>query len=298
MQLGYIMLFQAILQTGSVTAAAALLHISQPAASKRLQQAERVLGFALFHRERGKLVPTRQALILQAPAERLVADVRQFTRLAHSLRPEQQSELRLTCTPTLAQHLLPLSLVAWRAEYPILNCHLATEHTPALVAALLAEQTDLGLTLQSVSHPQLSCEELAFGQMQVLAPAGFWSTEQVGMPLALDCLAGLKMIGLDDKDGLGALLDSHMQGLAPPLSINTRVQTYQLARHMVLAGQGLAVVDPFTGIAAAADGTQMRPLSPPLWVTLYGVSRVGQALTRPQQALWQELRRTAQALLA
>jgi DNA-binding transcriptional LysR family regulator len=48
MRLRYIELFHAVLTTGSLTGAANLLNISQPAASKALQQAENQLGFTLF----------------------------------------------------------------------------------------------------------------------------------------------------------------------------------------------------------------------------------------------------------
>ncbi|HET7663085.1 MAG TPA: LysR family transcriptional regulator, partial [Rhodanobacteraceae bacterium] len=58
MRLRYIELFHAILTTGSLTGAAKLLNISQPAASKALQHAESQLGFALFSRVRGRLQPT------------------------------------------------------------------------------------------------------------------------------------------------------------------------------------------------------------------------------------------------
>ncbi|MBU3824568.1 MAG: LysR family transcriptional regulator [Candidatus Oceanisphaera merdipullorum] len=297
MQLGHIALFQAILQTGSLTAAADLLHISQPAASKRLQQAERELGFALFHRERGRLVPTQQTLALQAPSERLAADLQRLGQLADSLRPQQATGVRLMCTPTLAQSLLPLSLVAWRRDFPEPDLSLATEHTQALVSALVAEQVDIGLTLQRVTHPSLICTELAQGQMQIIAASGFWPEEHASLPLALTSLGGVKMIGLDDKHGLGLLLEQHLETLAPPVQINTRVQTYQLARHLVAAGQGVAIVDPFTGLANPTDGLQTRPISPPLLVTLYGVTRLGQTLTLSQQALLNELQSTAQALL-
>ena len=298
MQLGHIMLFQAILQTGSLTAAADLLHISQPAASKRLQQAERTLGFALFHRERGRLVPTRQALVLQGPSERLAADLRRLNQLAQSLKPERAAQIRFMCTPTLAHSLLPLALVAWRADFPDTDLSLATEHSQGLVAALLAEQVDLGITLQPITHPSLACQALAQGQMQVIAPAGFWPDNQRQLAMPLAGLAGLQIIGLDHHDGLGALLEKHLQELAVKVRINTRVQTYQLARHMVAAGQGVAVVDPFTGLMDQGPKLQARPLAPPLPVTLYWVVRKEQTLTAAQQALREQLQATAQALLS
>jgi hypothetical protein len=58
MRLRHIEIFQAIRQTGSVSAAAQLLHVSQPAVTKVLQHAELQLGFPLFLRVRGKLQPT------------------------------------------------------------------------------------------------------------------------------------------------------------------------------------------------------------------------------------------------
>ena len=84
MRLRHIELFQAILQTGSLTAAAELLHISQPAASKILKHAEQQLGFALFDRVRGKLQPTAEAR-LQQQTERLAIDLQNLRRLADNL---------------------------------------------------------------------------------------------------------------------------------------------------------------------------------------------------------------------
>ena len=50
MRLRHIEIFEAIRRTGSLTEAAAALHISQPAASKLLAHAEAQLGFKLFER--------------------------------------------------------------------------------------------------------------------------------------------------------------------------------------------------------------------------------------------------------
>lgn len=47
--------------TGSVSAAARLINVTQPAVSRILAHAELQLGFPLFHRIKGKLVPTTEA---------------------------------------------------------------------------------------------------------------------------------------------------------------------------------------------------------------------------------------------
>ncbi|WP_154582145.1 LysR family transcriptional regulator, partial [Bordetella pertussis] len=85
MRLRHIEIFEAIRRTGSLTEAAAALHISQPAASKLLAHAEAQLGFKLFERVKGRLVATREAEILAPEVARLNQDLGSVRRLAASL---------------------------------------------------------------------------------------------------------------------------------------------------------------------------------------------------------------------
>ena len=80
MRLRHIELFHAVLTAGSLTGAARLLNISQPAASKVLQLAEQQLGFPLFSRVRGRLQPTEEALLLRHRVEKIVQDIEEFLR--------------------------------------------------------------------------------------------------------------------------------------------------------------------------------------------------------------------------
>ena len=57
MRLRHIEVFNAVMLTGSVSAAARLINVTQPAVSRILAHAELQLGFALFHRLKGRLVP-------------------------------------------------------------------------------------------------------------------------------------------------------------------------------------------------------------------------------------------------
>lgn len=64
MRLRHIEVFNAVMLTGSVSAAARLMNVTQPAVSRILAHAELQLGFALFHRLKGRLVPTTEAQTL------------------------------------------------------------------------------------------------------------------------------------------------------------------------------------------------------------------------------------------
>ena len=69
----HIEVFHAIYTHGSISTAARALNVSQPSLSKVLKHAEDQLGFALFRRVRGRLVPTEEAHVLY----RNVADIQQ-----------------------------------------------------------------------------------------------------------------------------------------------------------------------------------------------------------------------------
>jgi DNA-binding transcriptional LysR family regulator len=91
MRLRHIEIFQAIRQTGSVSAAAQLLHVSQPAVSKVLQHAEmQRLGFPLFLRVRGKLQPTPEALLLEREVDKVTESVQGVQRLAAKPAPHSR----------------------------------------------------------------------------------------------------------------------------------------------------------------------------------------------------------------
>src|SRR3978361_226187 len=129
MRLRYIELFHAVMTTGSITGAAKLLPISQPAASKALQHAAHSLGFALFSRVRGRLQSTPQALLLRDRIEKIIQEVHDLQRLTTNMSQPGSSPLRVTCTPTLALTLLPSAVVLLREAFPNVPIELSTQHS-------------------------------------------------------------------------------------------------------------------------------------------------------------------------
>jgi DNA-binding transcriptional LysR family regulator len=276
MRLRHIEIFQAIRQTGTVSGAAQLLHVSQPAVSKVLQHAEQQLGFPLFLRVRGKLQATPEALELEREVDKVSESLQGVRRLAQNLRRAPGHSLRIGATPALALSLLPPAIHEWTTRYPDIACELSSAHSRELTQNLLMREIDVALTLQLPDHPGLKAEALASGVLVALAPKGYWPEEDAGKPLPLIALAGAPLIGLSSADPLAARLDSYLETVEPPPRVHIAVQTYSLARAMVESGAGLAVIDPFTALGASPSVTTIRPLAPPLPITLYAVTRAAE----------------------
>lgn len=298
MRLRYIELFHAVLTTGSLTGAAKLLNISQPAASKALQHAEDQLGFALFSRVRGRLQPTQQALQLRDRIEKIIQDVHELQRLTTNMGQPGSCPLRVTCTPTLAQVLLPAAIVLLRKAFPDATIELSTQHSAAMCESLTLRETDVGLTLQDTGHQTLRQKVLCRGQVMVIAPPGWWSEAELSRPLPINDLAGQPMIGIAVRDALGNMLQTHLSQIEPAPHTAVAVQTYQLAHSLVAKGEGLALIDPFTARCSSGGSVQVRPLKPHLDVVLYAMYRPDSPLNPVQKRFLDLVKQVAQRMLA
>lgn len=297
MRLRYIELFHAVLTTGSLTGAAKLLNISQPAASKALQHAEDQLGFELFSRVRGRLQPTQEAMLLRDRIEKIIQDVHDLERLTTNMSQPESTPLRVTCTPTLAMGILPEATALLRKASPRTIVELSTQHSLQMCHSLTLRDADIGLTLQDVGHQTLRQKALCRGRVMVIAPPGWWPEAELTRPLPIGALAGQPMIGITVRDALGNMLQSHLTQLQPPPQTLVSVQTYQLAHALVAKGEGLALVDPFTA-RACAHHVQMRPLKPHLDVVLYAMFRPDSPLNPVQKRFLDLVRQLAQRMLA
>jgi len=295
MRLRHIEVIQALLQTGNLGAAAELLQLPTATVSATLQDAEQQLGFLLFASVRGRMQATRETRQLQPLLHRLYAEMEPLRRLASSLRQHQDPALRVICTPTLAQQLLPQSLAALRRRFRETPCTLASQHTREIVRGLLLREVELGLSLHNPDHPQIHAQALAEGKLQLLAPHGWLQPRQ--KYIALQELAGQSMVGLEEQDTLSLMLDGKLQALRPAPLVQTRVQTYQMMRSMVEAGEGLAIVDPFTAVGARTGGLDVCPLSPAIGVTLYALTLKDREPSAALKALLEIVSEKAVAML-
>jgi DNA-binding transcriptional LysR family regulator len=295
MRLRHIEVFHAIMQAGTISGAAQLLHISQPAVTKVLQHCELQLGMPLFDRVRGKLYPTPEAQRLFVEIDKLNRDLVAIRRLAASLRGGESEQLRLVATPALAASVIPAAMMHWARAFPSSHCQLSTNHTREIVSALLLGEADLALSLQDPRHPGIKAEVLASGTLTALCPLG--SPEAAGSgPLPLDDIRS-ELIAMAADDPLGNQLANafEAQGLRPHSRIT--VQTYQLARSLVEAGLGVTVVDPFTAAGADRQRLRLRPLAPAIAVPLYLLTAANAPLAQTGRKLVRLLREAATANL-
>ncbi|MDM0012749.1 LysR family transcriptional regulator [Variovorax sp. J22P168] len=277
MRLRHIEVFNAIMLTGSVSAAARLINITQPAVSRTLQHAEIQLGFPLFQRTKGRLAPTNEALALYPHIERLFAQLDEVQRLAANLRTASDAgELRILSVLALSYEVLPRALKRFREQHPAIAVTLESLHSPQIMSALLLQEADVGFAFSPVVHPSLTQEALADSRIVCIAPRGMLPRALLrNGSVALHDLVKLPVVGLDSRDPVGTSLSQACRQAGVGFQAVVTVQTYHAALAMAHHGLGVALVDGCTAYSADRDKVDVLTLEPHIPVPIRALRFAG-----------------------
>ncbi len=257
MNLRQMEVFRAVMLTGGVSGAAELLHVSQPAISKVLAQAQRQLGFALFGRAKGRLVPTREAQALHTEIEALWRGVERVRDVTRSLASPRSGSLRLAISASVAPYLVPRALALLAERFPGLQVRTDILIPPILLDALLDQSADLGVALLPIAHPNLErIHEYQCGFAWVAPPGHKLAKKRIVNPADL---AGERVIGSPPDTPYGQALLRAYGRAAASLEVHFQVRSSTSACWQAQAGGGVAVVDRAAVAGPTFGGLAVRP---------------------------------------
>ncbi len=138
--------FVTVAETGGMTKAAAILHLTQAAVSQQVKRLEESLGCPLFSRDRGRMSLTQAGERLLARAQRMLAlnDEIWTTMTA----PEFEGEVRLGVPHDIVGPFLAPILRAFGRDWPRVRVTLETTTSRLLREALARNELDLCLTTE------------------------------------------------------------------------------------------------------------------------------------------------------
>ena len=152
--------FRAIIQTGSATAAAKQLGLTQPGISRLLALLEEHVGFQLFYREKGRLIPSDEALALIKEVELTLASIERITVLAKNIFKSNLGLLKIVAPNSFIAGPLANVVASFLKEHPQVNISLDT-HSPELAREIVARRSaDCGFIQLPENHPGLISESI------------------------------------------------------------------------------------------------------------------------------------------
>ncbi len=268
MRLRHIEIFNAVMLTGSVSAAARLINVTQPAVSRTLKHAELQLGFTLFERTAGRLVPTAEAQALFPLVEKLFSDLDEVQRLAANLRSSTQiHELRVLTVLAMSQSIFPKAVALFKKKFPDIALNHQALHSPQIINSLVLQEADVGYLFGTCSHPALTHQLLQNVPVYSVAPKGMLPNAvlSTGSVTPAD-LHPFPLIGLDSKDPVGRAIVAMLSTEHPITPPKIVVQTHHVALAMAHQGLGIALIEGCTAANADLDRVDVIPVQPSLHI--------------------------------
>lgn len=194
MDLRQLRYFVAIVEEGSITAAAHRLHMSQPPLSLTLTQLEKDLGVTLLRRHARGVTPTEAGTHLATRARRLIADVERLRDGLSAMGAGLRGELRVGAEPIGFWNLVGEAVGAFSAAHPDVTLSLVDAPPGQLLTLIREGEVDVAVIptadpveLRSAAGPDLSAEVVREVPLVLIAPRTL-ADELGDEPVALDLL--------------------------------------------------------------------------------------------------------------
>ncbi|WP_111881887.1 LysR family transcriptional regulator [Paracidovorax anthurii] len=252
-------LLRAMYQQGTVTAAAASIHMTQPAASALLRDMETRLGFALFSRDNRRLQLTSQGRSLIPEVLNALSGIEAVDRLASDIRKGATDRLTVGAVAVASSMLLPQALVTVRKAYPDITFTVRAGSALEIVEMAVDHRIDLGIVIgSSAPNDRVFKEQLA--AVSLFAVFHPQHPRAKARRVSLSDVTGLGLIAL--STALPAGLATQQAILKSGLEYRPLMEVAQSFTACELAGErlGVAVVESLGARYARRMGLVAKPL--------------------------------------
>ncbi|MXP24728.1 LysR family transcriptional regulator [Altererythrobacter indicus] len=260
MRLRHIEIFHAVYEHGSISEAARALNVSQPSVSKVLRHAEDQLGYDLFLRSKGRLVPTEAAHELFAEAAEVYMRLGRLSRAARNIGARKGGHLRVGVLPSLGLVVAPRAVARMRNLHPDVTFEITTLHSREVERCLYERECDVTIGYRVLRQSPLRQIPVGNAGLVLVAPRGEFGPGTGSVPI--DVLHGRNFIGLRDSGPLADVFVNELSRLEiVPHEVVTS-HTYYTALALVREGQGMTVTDAYTAAALCAPDLAYHRLEP------------------------------------
>jgi DNA-binding transcriptional LysR family regulator len=251
--------FKAVIEHGTISRAASVLHVSQPAISKMIANLESDADLVLFDRPKGRLAPTVRGLRLYDEIDRIFSGVQQVENAIDAIRREEEGRITIGVMPALSGNFVQRVTTGFRQRHPKAFCVLESRSSQRITEWLLTRKMDVGLVSSDIESPYLVGERLMEHPLVCIMPAGHALAAKRRVRAA--DLDGLPFVSFDPESASGQRIVAAFrdQGAQPQIVLIANIAPTLCA--FVAAGQGVSLVHPIMA-EGFGDRVVVRPFEP------------------------------------
>jgi DNA-binding transcriptional LysR family regulator len=286
----HVEVFRALHVAGTMSAAARVLSVSQPAISRMIAYLEGRLGFALFERKNGRLYPTAEGSRLFEAADRAFGQIERIRLLATELRAGAGLSLRIAVNPSLSLTVAPLAVARFLGRHPQIKIDVSVEPSSVIETMLIENRADLGAVLLPLQHPAVTLAPIGEAKVVCIMPRGHaLAAKPVVTP---HDLGDERLISFETSTVQGMVLDDVFAEAGMKRRLDVSVRFAHTACHFAASGVGVALVDSFSA-GHVPQGAVLRPFLPDTTFVAYAAHGAFRALGRLGAEFIEDLRHAA-----
>lgn len=253
--------FKAVIENGSISSAAKVVHISQPAMSKLIANLESDTGLKLFDRVGRRVAPTESGKRLYEEVTRIFAGIRQVENAAEGIRREEQGRLAIGVLPALSGAFIQRATTRFLKNPRNRNVFFSIQslNSQLIVDWLVARKLDVGLVSARIDNPYVTLEPLLEHPVVCIMPLDHpLATKSQIEPQDLD---QLPFVSLNPDSYAGHRVVEMFETYRVTPQIVLIANVTQTLCEFVAAGLGVSLVHPLV-ISGLEDHLVVRRFEP------------------------------------
>jgi len=239
--------FFSMAKHGSLTQAGIELDISEAAVSQRVRSLEAFLGTKLYESRGGRVRLTAAG---ERTAQMAVSLFGEIEALGQAVAGAQETEeIVLSSHDSVIRYLLPESVEAFRAAYPLARLRLMARPVSATIAMVRANECDLGVIIDSPLPDELCFHAMSSYPVYLLLPKGHVLARRAREDfsnLVSDAATGRYPLVILEVQREDPRLRAAMDRLGIPFNVGLEVTAIDTLKHYVARGLGVAIISGFS----------------------------------------------------
>lgn len=275
MNLWHLAIFHAVAESGSLSAGAARLRISQPAVTRQLQELERRCGLPLFDRLPRGVRLTEAGSLLHDYAQRIFTLEREAETAISDLHQLDTGELAIGASSTIGNYLLPPLIVDFQRRYPKITLNVEISNTRNIENELLNRRLGLGLIEGPLSEPELHGQ--VFMQDEIVPVVGSGHTLSRSRRVDIQMLTQETLLMREPGSGTRQFVETLLERRHLHFKNHLSLGSTETIKKVAMAGVGLAWLSRLAVDSELRSGhlcmlavPQLRIKRPLRWVRLRG----------------------------
>ena len=252
--------FYAVMRAGSVTEAARVLNVTQPAVSVALRQLESRLKMKLFERTGGRLVPTAEARALLPDVAEIFGRIGAVERMSQDLAAGARGMFTIAATPPLCDGYVAKAVATFVAKRPGVKVNVQSMASAPVLDRVINREVDIGVVYEPVVSSAVQVDELSRAAIGCILPARHPLAKRA--TVRIQDLAPYKVITYLPQALLRPYIDRALTGKRPALDIVVQTGTSATAIMLAVHGAGIALVETALFNARPIPGFVSRPVEP------------------------------------